>query len=67
VRRFSQPIPSGFSARAGPLTDGCLPITQASVLLEAILTKTQRLRFNGKLEIQSPTIPHPPRESTATS
>jgi len=53
--------------------DAFLPITQATIRLEinpdmiirqdAILINTQRLRFIGKLEIKTPTIPLPPKES----
>ena len=53
--------------------DAFLPITQASIRLEAnpgivfhqdaILINNQRVRFLGKLEIKSPTIPLPPKET----
>ncbi len=52
--------------------DAFLPITQASIHLEAnptmvinqdaILINNQRVRFLGALEIKSPTIPLPPKE-----
>jgi hypothetical protein len=55
--------------------DAFLPITQATIHLEAnpdmtfsqeaILFNTQRVRFIGKLEIKSPTIPRPPLDPTA--
>jgi hypothetical protein len=54
--------------------DAFLPITQATIHLEAnptmaihqeaILINNQRVRFLGKLEIKSPTIPLPPKESS---
>jgi hypothetical protein len=56
--------------------DAFLPITQATIRLEAnptmvihqeaILINCQRVRFLGKLEIKSPTIPLPPKETSAT-
>ncbi len=56
--------------------DAFLPITQATIHLEAklemaihqdaILINTQRVRFLGKLEIKSPTIPLPPQEASTT-
>ena len=52
--------------------DAFLPITQATIRLdanpemrihqEAIMINTQRVRFVGKLEIKSPTIPLTPKE-----
>jgi len=52
--------------------DAFLPITQATIRLEAnpedrihqeaILINTQRVRFVGKLDIKSPTIPLAPKE-----
>lgn len=56
--------------------DAFLPITQATIHLEAhpdmvihqdaILVNTQRVRFIGKLEIKSPTIPLPPQAPSTT-
>jgi hypothetical protein len=54
--------------------DAFLPITLATIHLEAnpdmiihqdaILINNQRIRFLGQLEIKSPTIPLPPKETT---
>jgi len=55
--------------------DAFLPITQATIHLEAnpgmtihqeaIMINNQRIRFLGKLDIKSPTIPLPPKETSA--